>query len=282
MTTDEELRVAADALGESVLVVGCGDAGTAAATAVAAADVPATDDAAMPDAVVLAVDGATDPETLPESVPDAPLVVAVVALPHRPGPSERDLLAALSERVDSVVLAAGDDDGALADSVGTLVSVVRDPGFVNLDLADARTLLRPVELAALGVGASERGAPEEAVAAALASLPPGVETDPADGVLVDLLGGPAMSVEDVSDAVTAVRGRVGPDAHVIWGGGVDDDLAETVRVRLVVASVANVRAAPGDPCPRCASSLAAYSLGGRTTLSCESCGFAGVSVRLRE
>lgn len=282
MTTDEELRIAADALGESVLVVGCGDAGTAAATAVAASDVPATDDAATPDAVVLAVDGTAAPETLPGSVPDAPLVVAVVALPHRPAPGERDLLAALSERVDSVVLTAGDDAAALTDSVGTLVSVVRDPGFVNLDLADARTLLCPVEFAALGVGASERGTPKEAVAAALASLPPGVETDPADGVLVDLLGGPSMSVEDVSDAVTAVRGRVGPEAHVIWGGGVDDDLAETVRVRLVVASVANVRAAPGDPCPRCGSSLAAYSLGGRTTLSCESCGFAGVSVRLRE
>lgn len=282
MTTDEELRVAAASLGESVLVVGCGDDGTAAAADVAAADVPATDDAAAPDAVVLAVDGAASPEALPGSVPDAPLTVAVVSLPDRPATAERELLASLEGLVDAVVLAAGEGAGALADAVGTFVSIVRDPGFVNLDLADARTLLRPVDLAALGVGASERGAPGEAVAGAFASLPPGVETDPADGVLVDLLGGPEMSVEDVSDAVTAVRGRVGPDAHVIWGGGVDDDLASTVRVRLVVASVSNVRAAPGDPCPRCAASLSAYSLGGRTTLSCESCGFAGVSVRLRE
>ena len=282
MTTDEELRVAADELGESVLVVGCGDAGATVAADVAAADVPATDDAAAPDAVVLAVDGATAPATLPGSLPDAPLVVAVVALQSRPAPTERELLDSLSGLVDAVVLAGGDDAAALADAVGTFVSVVRDPGFVNLDLADARTLLRPVDLAALGVGSSDRGVPGDAVADAFASLPPGVETDPADGVLVDLLGGPAMSVEDVSDAVTAVRGRVGPDAHVIWGGGVDESLDATVRVRLVVASVANVRAAPGDPCPRCAASLSAYSLGGRTTLSCESCGFAGVSVRLRE
>jgi hypothetical protein len=281
MTTDEELRVAAASLGESVLVVGCGDDGTAAAADVAAADVPATDDAGAPDAVVLAVDGATSPDALPGSVPDAPLSVAVVSLAGRPAATERELLASLSDLVDAVVL-AGDGAGLLADAVGTFVSVVRDPGFVNLDLADARTLLGPVDLAALGVGTSDRGAPGEAVTGAFASLPPGVETDPADGVLVDLLGGPEMSVEDVSDAVTAVRGRVGPDAHVIWGGGVDDDLASTVRVRLVVASVANVRAAPGDPCPRCAATLSAYSLGGRTTLSCEDCGFAGVSVRLRE
>lgn len=282
MTTDEELRVAAASLGESVLVVGCGDAGGAAAASVAAADVPATDDAPAPDAVVLAVDGATAAGTLPESVPDAPLTVAVVSLSARPASTERELLASLSGLVDAVVLAAGEGEAALAEAVETFVSVVRDPGFVNLDLADARTLLRPVDQAALGVGSSDRGAPERAVADAFASVPAGVETDPADGVLVDLQGGPEMSVEDVSDAVTAVRGRVGPDAHVIWGGGVDEALEATVRVRLVVASVANVRAAPGDPCPRCAASLSAYSLGGRTTLSCESCGFAGVSVRLRE
>ena len=281
MTTDEELRDAAAALSKSVLVVGAGDAGVAAAGAVAATDVPATDDAASPDAVVLAVDGTAAPAALPASVVDAPLSVAVVTLPARPGPTERDLLAALDDLVNAVVL-AGADAASLADAAGTFVSVVRDPGFVNLDLADARTVLRPVEFAALGVGTSDGGAPGDAVAEAFVALPPGVETDPADGVLVDLLGGPEMSVEDVSDAVTAVRGRVGPDAHVIWGGGVDESLGEAVRVRLVVASVSNVRAAPGDPCPRCAASLSAYTLGGRTTLSCENCGFAGVSVRLRE
>lgn len=281
MTTDEELRVAADALSESVLVVGAGDAGAAAAEAVAAADVPATDDADVPDAVVLAVDGTTDPEALPEALVETPLSVAVVVLPARPAPTERALLATLDEVVDAVVLAAA-DTSMLADAVGTFVSVVRDPGFVNLDLADARTVLRPVEFAALGVGTSESGTPSDAVAEAFAALPSGVETDPAEGVLVDLLGGPQMSVEDVSDAVTAVRSRVGPDAHVIWGGGVDETLGETVRVRMVLAGVSNVRAAPGDPCPRCGVSLAAYTLGGRRTLSCENCGFAGVSVRLRE
>lgn len=282
MTTEEALRVAADALSESVLVVGAGEAGTAAADRVVTSTDSATGEAAAPDAVALAVGGATDPDALPASVPDAPLSVAVLALPPRPGPTERDLVDALDDRVDAVVFAAGEDAAALAEAVGAFVSVVRESGFVNLDLADARTVLSSVDVAALGVGASDGGVPAEAVDRAFGSLPAGVETDPATGVLVDLLGGPAMSVEDVSDAVTAVRGRVGPDAHVIWGGGVDESLGEAVRVRLVVASVESVRAAPGDPCPRCDSSLSAYSLGGRTTLSCDACGFAGVSVRLRD
>lgn len=282
MTTDEELRAAAASLRESVLVVGCGDAGAVAADVVADADVPATDDASAPDAVVLAVDGAAPPGAVPDAVVDAPLTVAVVSLASRPQRTERELLAALSGLVDATVVVADNGEAALADAVETFVSVVRDPGFVNLDLADARTVLVPIEQAVLGVGTSERGVPGEAVDAAFATLPAGVGTDAAEGVLVDLLGGPSMSVADVSDAVTAVRGRVGPDAHVIWGGGVDASLEAGVQVRLVVAGVSNVRAAPGDPCPRCGSSLSAYTLGARWTLSCDDCGFAGVSVRLRE
>jgi hypothetical protein len=287
MTTDEELRAAASALAESVLVVGHGESGRRAATAVAGRDVPATDDAADPDAVVRAVDGTADASSVADpDPPDAPLDVAVVALPNRPTDGERDLLKRLEGRTDAVVLAAGaaDEADALADAVAAFVSVVREPGFVNLDLADARTLLADadVDRAALGVGTSDAGTPESAVAAAFASLSAGIETDPASGVLVDLLGGPEMSVEDVSDAVTAVRGRVGPDAHVIWGGAVDPELGEAVRVRLVVAGVASVRATAGDPCPRCETPLSAYTLGAKTTVSCENCGFAGVSARLRD
>lgn len=285
MTTDEELQAAASALAESVLVVGYGGSGRRAAAEVAGRDVPATDDADAPDAVVRVVDGTADPSSVAASdSPNAPLDVAVVTLPDRPTDSERDLLAALDERTDAVVLApgtAGDAD-ALADAVASFVSVVRDPGFVNLDLADARTLLAEVDRAALGIGTSDAGRPAEAVAAGFASLPAGIETDPASGVLVDLLGGPEMSVEDVSDAVTAVRGRVGPDAHVIWGGAVDPTLEEAVRVRLVVAGVGSSRVTAGDPCPRCGAPLSAYTLGSAATVSCDNCGFAGVSARLRD
>jgi cell division protein FtsZ len=283
MTTDEELRVAADALEESVLVVGVGEAGKAAATEVADRDVPATDDAATPDAAVYAVDGAApDGLDLPDVIEDVPVSVAIVTLSGRPASDERAFLDALADRVGTVVVAPKHGPDALADAVTAFVSIVRDSGFVNIDLADARTLLADVNRAALGIGTSGEGSPVAAVDMGFASLPAGIETDPATGVLVDLLGGPEMSVEDVSNAVTAVRGRVGPDAHVIWGGAVDPTLEEAVRVRLVVAGVGSARVTAGDPCPRCGAPLSAYTLGSTATVSCDDCGFAGVSARLRE
>lgn len=325
MTTDDELRSAVDALEESVLVVGAGAVGRTAATRIADRDVPATDSAERPDAVVVAIDAAgfvddsastgsestgsvsNDPEsdgfasdgsatdglaveydpsggtllTLP-AVPDAPVSLAVVTIPARPVEGEREFLDALVHRIDTVVLAAGNGADDLTDAVATLVSIVRDTGVVNVDIADARTVFEAVSLAALCGGTSEAGKPATAVRNAFGSLPSGIETDPAPGVLVDVVVDPQMTVGDVSEAVSTVREYVGPEAHVIWGGAVDEDAGDGFRARLVLAGVKNGRVATGDRCPRCGTPLSTYTLGDRTVPSCEECGFAGVSVRHRE
>jgi hypothetical protein len=285
MTTDEELRLAVDALGESVLVVGCGLVGRAAAARVADSDLPATDATERPDLILVAADGSTfDANAATESpeTPDAPMRLAAVTVPTRPIEGERAALDALADRVDATIVATGSGVEDLTAAVGTLVSIVREPGIVNIDLADAQTVFRSVRLGALCDGADPTGDPATAVENAFGALAAGIETDPAGGVLVDLVGPPGISVADISEAVSTVRARVGPSAHVIWGGSIDDSMTDGIRARVVLAGVKNGRVAPGDRCPRCSASLSTYTLGDRTIPSCESCGFAGVSVRLRD
>lgn len=285
MTLEEDEPIAADALGESVLVVGGGAVGTSVASRIAESDVQATDDVQAPDAVVLAIDasalGDGDSLGLP-SLPEAVVRIAVLTVPDRPPADERTALETLRNEVDAVVLASGNGADDLADAVATLVSIVGDSGIVNVDLADVQTVFRDVDLAALCVGNDSIDEPTDAVADAIAALPRGVETDSASGVLVDLIGPPDMSVADVNAAVSTVRDRVGPEAHVIWGGAVDPASDGILEVRLVFAAVESVRASPGDECPRCGDALSTYSLGEREMVSCDSCGFAGVSVRLRD
>jgi hypothetical protein len=285
MTTDEELRLAVDALGESILVVGYGSAGRTATTRVADGDLPATDAAETPDAVIVAADGsAVDANAaveLPET-PTAPMCLAAVTVPNRQRAGEQAALDAIAERVDATIVATGSGVVDLTATVGALVSIVRESGIVNIDLADAQTVFRSVRTGALCVGESSIGDPATAVENAFGTLAAGIETDPARGVLVDLVGPPGMSVADISEAVSTVRAHVGPNAHVIWGGSIDDSMADGIRARLVLAGVKNGRVAPGDRCPRCGSALSTYTLGERTIPSCESCGFAGVSVRLRD
>lgn len=285
MTTDEELRLAIDALGESVLVVGAGAVGRAAATRVVKSDAPAADTAEAPDAVILAVDGSRlDGDSPPEipSLPDAPVRLATVTIPDRPTSGERMFLESLADHVDTVVLVSGSGADDLTESVSTLVSIARESGVVNVDLADVGTVFRPIEVATLCVGSDQTGDPATAVRNAFSDLPSGIETDSVSGVIVDLVGDPEMTVADISDAVSAVRERIGPDAHVIWGGAVDEAAEKELRVRLVLAGVKSVRVAPGDLCPRCETPLSTYALGERTMPSCEACGFSGISVRLRD
>lgn len=285
MTTDEELQLAVDALGESVLVVGAGAVGREVVSLVADSDLLATDTADSPDAVILAVDVAQaaleSPPDIPH-IPDAPVSLAAVTVTDVPTKGERAFLRSLTDSVGTIVLVSGDGVNDLIDAVATLVSIARDSGVVNIDLADVQTVFRSTDIAALGVGSDDRGHPADAVRNAFHDVPAGIETDSASGVIVDVLGTPQMTVGDISDAVSTVRERVGPDAHVIWGGSVDESVEQTLEVRLILAGVKNARVAPGDRCPRCETRLSTYALGDRTMPTCERCGFAGVSVRLRE
>jgi len=239
MTTDEELRQAADSLSESVVVGGCGSGGRAAAAAIDHDGVATADTEATPEAAILAVDASqfldgSSPE-LP-TIPDAPVRLAVVTIPDRPTAGERALIEDLSTAVGTVVLAPGRGSDDLTRAVTALVSIVRDAGVVNVDLADVETVFRSTDLAALCLGDDPSGGTAPAVRNALDSLAGGLETDPATGAIVDLVGPSDMSVTDVSEAVSTVRSYVGPDAHVIWGGTVDDRI-RGIEVRLVLAGV---------------------------------------------
>lgn len=285
MTTDEELRQAIDALGESVLLVGGDAVGESVVDRIAESEIPATDLADEPDAIILIADASHvgDGQISADlSVPSAPVSFAAVMIPDRPASGERTFLISLTDAVETVVLVSGETTDELVDAVTTLVSIARESGVVNVDLADVQTVFEPTDVAALAVGSDECGDPEVAVENAFSNVPNGIETDSVTGVIVDVVGTPAMTVGDISDAVSTVRRRVGPDAHVIWGGSVDESVERALRVRLVLAGVKNARVAPGDRCPRCETELSAYTLDDRTIPSCDACGYAGISVRLRD
>lgn len=331
MTTDEELRTVADALGRDIVVIGTSDLAPAVGDPARPSDgggspemapgpdegtvmAPDSDAVRTAQAVVVAVD-----HTTAEPGPDSALariagdaqafVVAVLGVPADGGSVDPSLLAAVRDTVDATLLvsrrhpvgapAAGDDpapDDRAAEppdgrSPGTdptvqgafeFVRLLRETGFVNLDLADARTVLGCGPLAGLGHGAAaltDPDAHEAAVARAFDAMPTGVDPARSPGALVSIVGGPTMSITDVSAALSAVRERVGAGAHVIWGGAVDEGVTGDVHVRVVVADVAYAPTpAPGDPCPRCGATVSTYAFGETTTHSCDGCGFADVAI----
>ena len=148
-------------------------------------------------------------------------------------------LSAVGEQVDGVLL-VGDDgrsgrsdgdgaDGATASVDGVdavaggireFLAVMQAPGFVNLDLADAQTVLS-TGVAALGTGAAARDAPTTAIDRAFGALPDGVDPAAASAVLVDVVVDPVTSIAAATDVVAAVRERI--------GGGRERDLGRRSR-----------------------------------------------------
>ena len=287
MPTRDDLREAAAALGGSVVVCGLGDVADRLAETTfknARYESPATlladagdgaADGPRPAAVVVAL----DPDSVGEDVETLRAIAGLDAFEVAVVPAaaaDADALPAVQEAADAVLLAEGD---ALEAAIQAFLDTVQEPGFVNLDLTDAETVLSS-GVAALGTGTADRDAPGTAVDAAFGGLPDGVDATTASAVLVDVVVDPETSIAAATDVISAVRERIGADANVIWGGAVDETAATELAVRLVVAGVRHAPPlAAGDPCPRCGEPLSAYQFGARETLSCEGCGYSGIAVR---
>ena len=312
MTTDEELRHVADAVESSLSVVGCGPLGTAAVEGFrgGCSLAPGSSDPGQSvhrQATVVAVgvgdvdtersDADTAPrnvapeagETLPsvESAcrGDDSFSIVVVGIPSRFGVSERAAIDRLQGIADAVVLVRNE---WLSGAISQLVALIEEAGVVNLDLADVRTLLSSDGLGVLSSGSGPESAPETAVTAAIEKVVSDVDVAAATGAIVDVSGTPDLSVDGAASLVGRVRDRIDGEAHVIWGTAVEEEPSgstqsrdNSVRVRLLLSGIEppEPTRSPGDRCPRCDGTLSGYSMGDRTTIACDDCGYAGVSRR---
>ncbi len=146
------------------------------------------------------------------------------------------------------------DAFALADEV--LYSGVRGitdlmvvPGLINLDFADVRTIMDEMGKAMMGTGEAtgERRAIEAAETAITNPLLDDVSLKGAKGVLINITGGRDLTLYEVDEAASLIRGQVDQDANIIVGSALDDDLDGIVRVSVVATGVGSEFAAKPTP-----------------------------------
>jgi cell division protein FtsZ len=115
-------------------------------------------------------------------------------------------------------------------------------GYINVDFADVRTVMREMGDAIMGSGVG-RGEHRAAVAAEHAISSPlleGVSIQGAQGVLVNITGGRSMSLLEVSEATQIIHDAAGDDANLIFGAVLDDSMEEEIMVT-VIATGFNTR-----------------------------------------
>jgi cell division protein FtsZ len=129
-------------------------------------------------------------------------------------------------------------DEVLMRSVKGITELITKPGLVNLDFADVRTVMEKGGVAMIGLGESDsESKAQDSVKSALRSPLLDVDISGAKSALVNVTGGSDMSIEEAEGVVEEIYERIDPDARIIWGTSIDEELDGEMRTMIVVTGV---------------------------------------------
>ncbi|MDD4567037.1 Cell division protein FtsZ [Methanoculleus chikugoensis] len=129
-------------------------------------------------------------------------------------------------------------DEVLMRAVKGITELITMPGLVNLDFADVRTVMERGGVAMIGMGESDsEDKAADSVKKALRSPLLDVDISGATAALVNVVGGPDMTMSEAEGVIQEVYDRIDPDARIIWGAQVDPDMQGKMRTLLVVTGV---------------------------------------------
>jgi len=129
-------------------------------------------------------------------------------------------------------------DEILTNAVKGIAELITKPGLINLDFADIRTVMTDGKIAMIGVGESDtENRAIEAVEKAIRNPLLDVEIAGATGALINVSGGPSMTLDEAQKVVEAVSSKLDDKATIIWGAQISPELQNTIRAMLVVTGV---------------------------------------------
>jgi cell division protein FtsZ len=130
-------------------------------------------------------------------------------------------------------------DNVLHMGVRGVTDLMVMPGLINLDFADIRTVMSEMGKAMMGTGegSGERRAIEAAEAAISNPLLDEVSMRGARGVLINITGGPDMTLFEVDEAANRIKEEVDPDANIIVGSTLNESLDGEMRVSVVATGI---------------------------------------------
>ncbi len=129
-------------------------------------------------------------------------------------------------------------DEVLTNAVKGITELVTKNGLINLDFADIKNVMTDAGVAMIGLGESDsENRAEESVERALNNPLLDVQLKGASGALVNVTGGPDMTLEDARQIVSKVSETLDEDAKIIWGAQIVEDLNKVIKTMVVVTGV---------------------------------------------
>jgi cell division protein FtsZ len=142
-------------------------------------------------------------------------------------------------------------DSVLGQGVQGISDLVVMPGLINVDFADVRSIMTDAGSALMGIG---RGAGEEraimAAKAAIESPLLEVSIQGAKGVLFNVTGGSDLTMAEVDSAAQIIASAADPDANIIFGATIDENLTDSMKITVVATGFDESRSRLIDMRPR--------------------------------
>ena len=126
-------------------------------------------------------------------------------------------------------------DEVLLHAVQGISDLITVGGIINVDFADVRTIMTGQGMALMGTGIASgpNRALEAAQAAVLSPLLDDVKIDGAMGILINITGGRAMTLKEVSAASSYVHSLAHEDANIIFGSVMDETMGDAIKVTVI-------------------------------------------------
>jgi len=125
-------------------------------------------------------------------------------------------------------------DSVLYQGVKGIADLITTPGLINVDFADVKSIMENsgTALMGLGTGSGEKRA-MAAIKQAISSSLLDINIDGARGVLLNVVGGPDLTMSEVDEAATIIKNAVDPEAEIIFGAVIDDKMTDQIKITLI-------------------------------------------------
>jgi cell division protein FtsZ len=162
-------------------------------------------------------------------------------------PNEK--LLSISDKNTTMLDAFKKADEVLLHAVKGISDLINVQGLINLDFADVRTVMNEMGMALMGSGVSsgENRAVDAATKAISSPLLENVSIRGATGIIINITGGPDMTLHEVNEASKLIQEEAHEDANIIFGSVIDETMGDEIRVTVIATGfnkgIRGVRAA---------------------------------------
>jgi cell division protein FtsZ len=147
-----------------------------------------------------------------------------------------DRLLTVSNDKTSVLNAFKMADEVLLQGVQGITDLITTPGLINTDFADVKMIMSDAGSALMGIGyGSGEGRALTAARNAISSPLLEASIEGARGILLTIAGGSDLGLFEVNEAAEVIHGVGHPDANIIFGTVIDDEMGDEVRVTVIAA-----------------------------------------------